>query len=453
MGSMMAALRNAGSALRVFERGIGVVQNNVANASTRGYAKQTQGLGPMRADPDRGLPGGVASTGTVDSRSTYLDNTVRLRMESWGSADERTQNLARLEPVFDISSQTGLVAGINGLMQAVSAAAVAPNDRAARQVVLDRAGELARGFNGVANGLAEVRSSAEVSLTNGVRRVNELVVEIAEVNREFRKDHSAQNDAGLQAKLHNALEDLSEMVDTTVLYSEYGAASVYVGGQTLLVIGETPHPLISDAGGQPSRVLGDDGTDISGQIGGGRLEALLDLNNSVLPAHEADLNRLAEAVADTVNATLAGGVDLNGQVPVQQLYAYNTALGSARTMQTTTLGRDELALAAPGAPGGNAVALQLEGQFRAKTIDGISFSQFYGNLAAEAGRQLDGSRGKLTIQEQLKAQANEMRDEVQKVNLDEEAVTLLEFQRGYQASAQLIKTLSEITDTMMNMIR
>ena len=453
MGGMMAAMRNAGSALKVFERGIGVVQSNISNASTRGYAKQRQGLEPMRADPDRGLPGGVASSGTLDSRSAYLDTTVRQRMEGWGSADERTQHLERLETVFDISSTSGLVGGINGLMQAVSAAAVAPNDRAARQVVLDRAAELARGFNGASTGLAEVRSTSEVSLANGVRRVNELAGQIADVNRELSQDFTAQQDPGLQAKLHNALEDLSEMVSTTVLYNEFGSASVYIGGQTLLVIGAQEHSLTSDVGGHQSRVLSDDGTDISGQIGGGRLEALLELNNSVLPAHEADLSRLAEAVADTVNGVLAGGVDLQGQAPVQPLFTYDAALGSARTMQTTTLAPDELALAAPGAPGGNAVALQLEAVFRGKNIDGITFSQFYGNMAADAGRQLDGARQRLAVQEQLTAQANEMRDQVQRVNLDEEAIILMEFQRGYQASAQLIRTINEITDTMINMIR
>ena len=57
MGNMMASLRNASAALKVFERGIGVVQSNVSNASTRGYAKQRQGLEAMRTDPDRGLPG------------------------------------------------------------------------------------------------------------------------------------------------------------------------------------------------------------------------------------------------------------------------------------------------------------------------------------------------------------------------------------------------------------
>jgi flagellar hook-associated protein 1 len=242
-------------------------------------------------------------------------------------------------------------------------------------------------------------------------------------------------------------------VNTTVLYAEDGSANVYIGGQSLLVIGERQYPLTADIAGHQSRVLGSDGSDISGQIGGGRLESLLELNNTVFPAHQADLDRLAEAVADGVNGVLAGGVDLNGQAPSRNLFAYNVGLGSARTLQTNDLAPAELALAAPAAPGGNAGSLQLEALFRGKNIDGITYSQFYGNMAAEAGRQVTGARQSLAGQEQLTAQAREMRDELQKVNLDEEAIVLLEFQRAYQAAAQLIQTINEMTETMVNMIR
>ena len=419
----------------------------------RGMRSSARGLAALSVDLDRGVAGGVASTGTLDSRDNYLDAAVQRRLEGWGAADERTQQLERLEPILDISSKSGLMASMNEMMQAVSAAAVAPNDQAARQVVLDKADKLARGFNAAAVGLTDVQTSSELSFANSVERVNQIASQIAELNVVMREDYTAQNDAGLQAKLHNALEDLAEMVDTTVLYGEDGSANVYIGGQTPLVMGKQAYPLTASTAGHQSQLFSSDGTEISGQVGGGRLEALLDLNNSVLPAHLADLNRLAESVADNVNATLAGGVDSNGQAPLQGLFTYDTVLGSARTLATTSLTASELALADPAAPGGNAVALNLEKLFAGKNIDGVTFSQFYGNIAAAAGRELGGARSGVSTQEQLVAQAKRMRDVVQKVNLDEEATILLEFQRAYQAAAQLIKTLSEITDTTMSMLR
>jgi flagellar hook-associated protein FlgK len=44
MGSLLSALQNAGHSLDVFEQAMGVIQNNVANASTAGYTTQTVNL-------------------------------------------------------------------------------------------------------------------------------------------------------------------------------------------------------------------------------------------------------------------------------------------------------------------------------------------------------------------------------------------------------------------------
>jgi flagellar hook-associated protein FlgK len=39
------------------------------------------------------------------------------------------------------------------------------------------------------------------------------------------------------------------------------------------------------------------------------------------------------------------------------------------------------------------------------------------------------------------------------VSLDEEAARLLQFQKSYQAAAKLVSVLSEITDSVMTLIR
>ncbi len=450
MGSIMVALRGATAALSNFERGMGVVQTNVANASTPGYSKQRL---VMQASAGNGVSGESQSVRIEDSRSVHLDNAVQKRLESWGEADERVQHLERMEPVYDVTGETGVAASINRLMQAASAAAVAPNDDAARRVLLSRAEGVAQSLNVAAAGLTEVQSRSELSLRSTVRNVNSLAGEIAEVNAQMKTDFKAQQDPRIQARLHTALDDLAELVDITVTFDGSGAANVYAGGESLLVIGDRQYPLSADYSGHQSRVLGHDGADLSAKIDGGRLAALLDLNNSVLPAHAEDLNRLAQAVADGANRTLRGGVDRSGQPPQQDLFSYDAVLGAARTIQTNGLTPDELALADPAAPNGNGVALKLEALFGQKTVDGLTFSQFYGNMASNVGRQVEGAHQGLNLQEALRSQAEAMRDQVQKVDLNEEAVVLMEFQRAYQASAQLIRTLNEIIQSTLDILR
>ncbi len=453
MGNLFTALRNTGSSMRVFERAIGVVQGNVANASTPGYAKQSQLLTAMRFDLDHGLPGGVASGGTIDSRSAYADRLVRQRLDGFGQADERATQLTRLELLFDIGDNSGLNAAFGRFFQAASALTVTPNDVSARSVLLDRARELARGFNAAADGLASARYEAGKSLEQQMKRVETLASEVVLINRQFRQDYAAQNDPGLQSRLNNLLEELSEIVDTTVIRAEDGSASIYLGGQSLLVVGDRQYAFTVDAGGPAAQILDAEGKDIAPAVGSGRIAALLELRNSTIPAYQARLDRLAEGFATEVNSVLAAGIDLSGNPPAQDLFAYDPALGSARTLAVTGVTAAELALADAAAPLGNGGALRLSDLARSKPVDGYSFSQFYGGLAAAIGRDLSLAREDLDAQQSLLAQSRRIRDEIQAVDLNEEALALLQYQRSYEAAAKLIRTLDEMTQTALQMVR
>jgi len=93
MGSLFVSLRNSAASMRMFERGITVVQGNVTNVNTSGYARQRQILIAQRADVDTGLAGGVSSGGTLDLRSEYAEQSVRRSLNAWGRADELSSQL------------------------------------------------------------------------------------------------------------------------------------------------------------------------------------------------------------------------------------------------------------------------------------------------------------------------------------------------------------------------
>lgn len=454
MGNLLVSLRNTAESMRVFQRGMGVVQSNVANASTPGYARQTQLLAALRMELDIGLPGGVVSAGTLDGRSEYAEASVRRRQEFLGYDEERAQQLDALEPVFDIGSNANLSGMMDRLFQAFSSLTVAPNDLAARQVVLDRATELARGFRSMDAALETAVTSADRSLEQQVATVNRVVAGIATLNREFRNDFRVQNDAGVQAQMNTLLEQLSELGNFTVLRQQDGSATVYLGGQTLLAAGEQRFPLGLDlASAATARILDAQGQDITWQVSGGRLAALLEIRNQVLPERRDQLDRLAQALADAVDGVLAGGVDLDGNQPLKTLFQYDAALGAARTLTTTDLTPRELAAAAVTAPGGNEIALQAAALGHAKLINGATFAQFYAAEAASVGRLVSEARDARDSSRALATQAHSFREEIQNVNLDEEAITLMEYQRAYQAAAQMVKTLTEMTETMINLLR
>jgi flagellar hook-associated protein 1 FlgK len=50
------------------------------------------------------------------------------------------------------------------------------------------------------------------------------------------------------------------------------------------------------------------------------------------------------------------------------------------------------------------------------------------------------------------AQAKAVRTQVSGVSLDEEAVRIMELQRGYQAISKMISVINGLTDTLINMV-
>jgi flagellar hook-associated protein 1 FlgK len=202
-----------------------------------------------------------------------------------------------------------------------------------------------------------------------------------------------------------------------------------------------------------ARLADSEGKEFTDLIGGGRLGALLEIRNETIPSYEAELNALAQSVADRVNGVLAGGVDMSGNAPAAGLFTYDAVVGVARSMGTNPLSPEDLALAGVGAPGGNDNARALAALAREKTTGGFTFTEAYGNLSARVGRDLTAARQATRIQRELHTQARELRDEISRVNLDEEAALLLEYQRAYQAAARLFQVIDEMTETVLGLGR
>src|SRR5688572_33336378 len=113
MGNLFASLITAAGSMRALERSLATVQNNVTNASTPGYASQTQLLIAQRFNPAAGLPGGVAAGELINSRAAYAEQAVRRQASSFGRSDQSRTSLIQLESVFDISENSGIAASLS----------------------------------------------------------------------------------------------------------------------------------------------------------------------------------------------------------------------------------------------------------------------------------------------------------------------------------------------------
>lgn len=475
MSNLLATIRTAGEMLRTCEKGLTVTQNNIANASTPGYARAGMSLIAQYFDPDNGTIGGVGAGPIQSARSSLAERTVRRQLESLGYASTQTQLLDGIESAFPVSSGSGIAGALNDLLASFSSWSLTPNDSNARAAVLEEARGLARAFADTATQLAEASRTAEATLEDTVSQINALAGQLRTANAAIR--NGGRDDAGVDALLHSTMEELSELVDFTALEESDGTFTILAGGMVPLVIGDQDYPLSVDfaqpedptwpEGPIAARVVGTAGEDVTARLKGGTLGGTLDVRNRVLPglvgssSETGDLNRLAVAIAERVNGLLAAGLTEDDTVSAEPLFQFDAVNQTAAAITLTVNEAFEpemLAAIDPGPPYvGNGTALKLAAlatsSDAADTIDGSGFMQFYSGIAERVGRQNAEAKENVLRQESSVAQARAVRDEISGVSLDEEAILLLEYQRAYQAAAQLISVLDELTETAVNLLR
>jgi flagellar hook-associated protein 1 FlgK len=437
---------NAAGALDAYSHALSVAQNNVANASTPGYVKQRQTLEAMPFDIAAGDTGGVRAGEIQSSRNRFADQAVRRDTTSLGTADQTVESLTAIQNVFDISGASGVSGTISNLIDSLSALQASPSNTTAQQQVISQAGAAAAAFRQAYGALAGIRDNAGRQIQTTVDAVNRITTELAQFNRQAFQ--SSGPDPGLDAQIHAALDELSQYVPVNAVEQDNGAVDVTLNGRVPLVLGSHSYALTADVepgNNPPARVLSG-ALDATADIDGGQLGALLQIRNQVLPSligegsQPGALNTLAGRLADRVNAILGAGsvlfsYDANGQA------AQTIAVDSNATPQMLGSVSSDAALSLSG--------LVNESQ---GPLGGLTFSEFYGQIAADVGAQLSTATDQQTAGRSILAQDESLRQQMSGVSLDEEAMIVAQFQQAYEANSKLIQTLDQLAQSVIDML-
>ncbi len=477
MSSLIASLSVTAGALNAFSQSLETIQNNIANAQTPGYAAQTQTLDALPFDLPAGSPGGVTAGAVESSRNEYDEQALRNQGVLLGAANQNVNSLTELQSLFDISGTSGIATSLNNLYSSFSAWAQSPNDGSAQQDVVTSASDLAQSFQTTASGLSQFTQATNQQLQQTVSSINQLAGQLQADNQQVQQGEP--NDPALDANIHSTLDQLAQYVNFTAIKQSDGTYTVLAGGQTPLVIGAQQYnlsfqlalptnPPPTNATGPPSaQILASDGSDVTSQIDSGQLGALLNMRNTVLPtyignAYQAgSINTMAQQFADSVNQQLTSG-NISDGPPAQTgvaLFTYDTnnASNVAQTLAVNpAITPAQLAAIQPGPPEvANGVALGLaqmsNPQTAAQEINGESYSSYYGDMASGIGAALDTATAQQTLQQSAVAQAQNLVQQASGVNLDQEAVNLVEFQRAYDANSHFVTVLDQITSDIILM--
>ncbi len=160
-------------------------------------------------------------------------------------------------------------------------------------------------------------------------------------------------------------------------------------------------------------------------------------------------------IASTSPALRIGfGTDSSGFLAAIGLNTFFTG-GDSTTMGVNPLLEKNprfLAAARSPNPGDNTNARRLADLRNAPLLDGgsASFEEFYQGVVGQVAVQTLEAKNRFEHQSLLATQIENERERISGVNLDEEAVNLITFQRAFQASARFLSVIDELLATLIN---
>ncbi len=338
MGLISAALQIGRSALLSYQSALEIIGNNVSNAGSTEYTRQSPVLSPqMGAMLPEGFQAGagVALTALQRNIDEALENRIRTGLGDQNSAAVARNALGRIESILNEMSDTDLSSLLSRFFGSFSSLQNSPQDMNARGVVLNSGQAVVDEIRRQRTDVLSLVSELNVEIKDLVRQASQIAGQIASLNEQIVEAEASQRGmvGALRDQRDARLRSLSEIIAIQVKPQDDGAVNVYVGNELLVqgrfCRGLTTKTEISDGIERYIPVFADDGGIVS--VWGGRLEGLLRSRDTYSLGHLKDLDTLAAGLIQEVNKVYSQGQGLRGYTDLTGTYDVldaNAALNS-----------------------------------------------------------------------------------------------------------------------------
>lgn len=335
------------SGLLAAQQQLATTGHNIANVNTEGFNRQ-------RAEQDTFL--GHNNGGNYIGTGTYINDVVRIydqfsyreqlfNQSNLGNADTLHTDLNQLNEIMSFAGNA-VVDGIDSFYQTINGIADNPSDIGLRSIALSQANILASDFNSLNENFNQIEKSINGEIEEVVGQISKISLELAKINEQVLTDKGLAvggqpND--LLDRRDQLIHELGEYTNVSTIEDQNGVMTVMIGSGATLVAGITPLT-VSVRAGDPDplktelQISGPNSTvALNGAILGGALGAKIEFRDEHLAQTRGEIDRLAMAISQTLNAAQSSGLDLNVQQGLNFFTDINTtALMEGRVMAPST---------------------------------------------------------------------------------------------------------------------
>ena len=459
MGGLLNALNIGKTSLLTNQEAINITGNNISNVNTPGYSRESPVLSGY---PSLNMNGFVVGQGAKVDQITrdhdiLLSRQIQDKSAGYGEANAQTTPLSSLEGIVNISD-TSLGSQIDNFFSSWQQLSSDPGSSAARSAVISSGQSLARSFNTISTSLSSERAGINQTLLGKIDTVNSQLKQVAQLNKDIATvEATGQKDLAARDQRDTLLEQLSTTLGTTSLEGKDGSVSVILPGGMSLVQGDQAMSLKGvEVNGDVQVKLTNGSTTLDpGSNGfGGEFAGLLNMRDQVIPGVQDHIDKLAYSLATQVNGQHQAGMGLDGVAGRDFFTQPATQAGAAASLAVALTDPAQVAAGTSASTGDNSNVLKIAAMGQQPLVDGQdTFSGFYGGIAANVGtlvqqNQLDSSGNNDAL-----TQLKNLRDSQSGVSIDEEMTNLMQYQKGFEASAKYLSTVNSMMDSIIGIVQ
>jgi flagellar hook-associated protein 1 len=477
--SLFGILSMGGQSLAVDQEATAISGQNLANVNNPAYAEEQLQL---QEDPAFQTTIGQMGTGveavSINSlRNSLLDAQIAAENSSTGSLSSQQTALQQAQAYLNeelssssssstsaAASTTGLTADMSNLFSALQTLSTNPSNVSDQQAVVQSAQQLADQFNQVSTGLATVNTNLNASIQGGVTSANQDLNQIAALNKQIVFAEASGGTADqLVDEREQAIENLSGYVNVTTSAQSNGAVNVSIGGVTMVSDGATPDSLTTYTGSNgQTYVEAQNAGAFTQPLTGGSIEGSISARDGAVAALSSSINGLATEISTQFNAAYSGGYSVGGATGQN----FFTASGGGGAINASNISVNSALVSNPASfqgaaaanePGDNTVVLALANLANKPITDAATgfnnqtLSQYYTGSVGSFGSSLQSVNEQVSTSSSVSQMLTSQRASASGVDTDEEMTNLMQYQKAYEASAELITTVNQMLQTVVNM--
>ena len=336
------------SALQAFQNAINVTSNNIANASTPGYDRESVNLTEAipQSNGSATVGAGVVVTGISRAFSQAAFNQLNTSQSNLGQLNALQNYSNQIDNLFG-TTVGGLSTALQNFYSAFSNVANNPTSTASRQALLGQAQAVAGSFQNASSELNSLNTDVNSRITADVTQINSIASAISTLNKQIvvgTAQDGGQPPNELLDQRDQLVSNLSQLVGVSTTTDPNGALNVFVGnGQPLVLQGQTTAlttvPNQFNASQLEISTSSSSGNSISSSITSGDLGGLLSARAQVINPALNQLGQVATAFSQTVNSQQAQGMDLSGKLGAN-IFSVGAPLatGSSKNTDAVTAG-------------------------------------------------------------------------------------------------------------------